>query len=55
MHRAIGVKHTDEGVTFKEEANMYLTDIVWWGYTAFVVALALFMLFFAYKVGEKGE
>jgi hypothetical protein len=40
---------------FKEEVNMYLTDIIWWGYTAFVVALALFMLFFAYKVREKGE
>lgn len=34
---------------------MYLTDIVWWGYTAFVAALALFMLFFAYKVREKGD
>jgi hypothetical protein len=34
---------------------MYLTDIVWWGYTAFVIALALFMLFFAYKVREKEE
>ena len=39
---------------FKEEVDMYLTDIVWWGYTAFVVALALFMLFFAYKVTEGG-
>ena len=34
---------------------MYVTDIVWWGYTAFVVALILFMLFFAYKVTEKGD
>ncbi len=34
---------------------MYLTDIVWWGYTIYVVGLVLFMLFFAYKVGEKGE
>jgi uncharacterized membrane protein YjfL (UPF0719 family) len=34
---------------------MYLTDIVGWGYTAFVVVLALFMLFFAYKVREKEE
>ena len=34
---------------------MYLTDIVWWAYTAFVVVLALFMLFFAYQVGEKEE
>ena len=43
------------GVALKEEVNMYLTDIVWWGYTAFVVALALFRLFFAYKVREKGD
>jgi lysylphosphatidylglycerol synthetase-like protein (DUF2156 family) len=40
---------------FKEEVPMYLTDIVWWAYTAFVVVLALFMLFFAYKVRERKE
>jgi lysylphosphatidylglycerol synthetase-like protein (DUF2156 family) len=40
---------------FKEEVPMYLTDIVWWAYTAFVVVLALFMLFFAYKVREREE
>jgi hypothetical protein len=34
---------------------MYITDWIWWAYTAFVVVLALFMLFFAYKVREKGE
>jgi hypothetical protein len=34
---------------------MYLTDIIWWGYTAIVVVLALFMLFFAYKVTGKEE
>lgn len=45
----------EQGVSFKEEVGMYLTDIVWWGYTVFVVALALFMLFFAHKVREKGE
>jgi hypothetical protein len=38
----------------KEEVDMVLTDIVWWGYTAVVVALALFMLFFAYKVRDRG-
>jgi hypothetical protein len=32
---------------------MYLTDIIWWGYTAIVIALALFMLFFAYKVTKE--
>jgi hypothetical protein len=45
----------NEGVACKEEVPMYLTDIVWWGYTAFVIALALFMLIFAYKVREKGD
>ena len=39
----------------KEGFSMYLTDIVWWGYTAFVVALALYFLLFAAKVREKGE
>ena len=34
---------------------MYLTDIIWWGYTAFVVAAALFFLYFAAKVREKGD
>ena len=38
-----------------KEVSMYLTDIVWWGYTVIVIALALFMLVFAYKVREKGE
>jgi hypothetical protein len=40
---------------FKEEVQMYFADIIWWGYTAIVVFLALFMLFFAYKVTGKGE
>jgi hypothetical protein len=34
---------------------MYITDIVWWGYTLFVIVLALFMLVFAAKVREKGD
>jgi ABC-type multidrug transport system permease subunit len=34
---------------------MYLTDVVWWGYTAFVAVVALFVLYFAYKVKQKGE
>jgi hypothetical protein len=34
---------------------MYITDVVWWAYTAFLVAVALFMLFFAAGVREKGE
>ena len=34
---------------------MYITDIIWWSYTGFMVAVALFMLFFAAKVREKGD
>jgi hypothetical protein len=34
---------------------MYLTDIVWWAYTAWVLAVALFLLVFAAKVREKGD
>jgi hypothetical protein len=34
---------------------MYLTDIVWWGYTVWIVAVALFLLVFAAKVREKGD
>jgi len=34
---------------------MYITDIVWWSYTAIILAVALFMLFFAAKVREKGD
>jgi len=33
---------------------MYLTDVVWWGYTLFVAAIALFMLVFAAKIRQKG-
>lgn len=34
---------------------MFITEAVWWGYTAFVIAVSLFMIFFAAKVREKGE
>jgi ABC-type multidrug transport system permease subunit len=34
---------------------MYITDVIWWGYTAFLVVLALFMLYFANAVRQKGE
>lgn len=34
---------------------MYITDLVWWAYTAFIVAAALFLLYFASKVKQKGE
>jgi len=33
---------------------MYITDQIWLGYVIFVALLVLFMLFFAYKVTEKG-
>lgn len=33
---------------------MYVTDAVWWGYTIFVLALALFMLWFVSQVRQKG-
>lgn len=34
---------------------MYITDVIWWSYTAFVVVTAVFMLLFAAKVREKGD
>jgi len=33
---------------------MYITDVIWWGYTLFLIATAVFMLIFALKVREKG-
>jgi hypothetical protein len=33
---------------------MYITDIVWWGYTLFVAAIAVFLLVFAVKIRQKG-
>ncbi len=34
---------------------MYITDVIWWGYTLVIAAIAVFMLVFAAKVREKGE
>jgi hypothetical protein len=34
---------------------MYATDVIWWGYTLFVVAIAAFMVYFVLKVRQKGE
>ena len=34
---------------------MYITDVVWYGYTAFVVAVAVFLLVFASRVKGKGD
>ena len=37
-----------------EEAPMHITDVVWWSYTTFVVLVAVFVLWFAFKVRAKG-
>jgi len=34
---------------------MYITDIIWWCYTAFLAAVVVFMLWFAHAVRQKGE
>lgn len=34
---------------------MYATDVVWWSYTAAIVVIALFMLYFAGKVRSRGD
>ena len=33
---------------------MHITDAVWWSYTTFVVLVALFLLWFSFKVRTKG-
>lgn len=33
---------------------MYITDIIWWSYTAFLIAAAVFMLWFTFRVRKKG-
>ncbi len=32
---------------------MYPTEVVWWSFTVWVLAVAAFMLFFARKVSQK--
>ena len=34
---------------------MYITEVIWWAYTAFVALIAAFFIFFAYKVKGKGD
>lgn len=34
---------------------MYITETIWWAYTAFIIAIVLFMLYFVAKVRQKGE
>ena len=33
---------------------MYMTDVIWWGYTILVAVIAVFMLWFANAVRQKG-
>ncbi len=33
---------------------MYATDVIWWSFTFWVLAVAFFMLYFAKKVSQKG-
>jgi hypothetical protein len=33
---------------------MYISDIIFWIFSAYVVLVSIFMLVFAYKVGQKG-
>ncbi len=34
---------------------MHITDVIWWSYTIFVAAIAIFMLWFANAVRQKGD
>ena len=34
---------------------MYATEVVWWSFTVWVLAVAVFMLVFARKVSQKGD
>ncbi len=34
---------------------MHITDVIWWGYTIIVAAIAIFMLWFANAVKQKGD
>jgi hypothetical protein len=47
----------DGYLRFGKEAleQMYATDVVWWGYTAIIAAIAVFMLYFAGKIRSRGE
>lgn len=33
---------------------MYITDTVFWAFSAYIVLVAAFMLLFAHRVGSKG-
>lgn len=32
---------------------MYVTDVIWWSYTAFLALIALFMVLFTLRVTRK--
>lgn len=57
--RLFPVEKSRRGAWTKEypdevEVAMYITDIVWWGYTAWIAAVALFLIVFTLKVRGKG-
>lgn len=33
---------------------MYVTDVLWWSYTLFMIVTAAFMIWFVMKVRAKG-
>lgn len=33
---------------------MYVTEVIWWGFVAYSVLVALFMIWFVMKVRQKG-
>ncbi len=33
---------------------MDTVDVVWWSYTVYIVAVALFMIYFATRITKKG-
>jgi hypothetical protein len=37
-----------------EGGSMYITDIVWWAFTAYAAFIALFLIWFVLNIREKG-
>jgi hypothetical protein len=33
---------------------MYVTDVIWWAFTAYAGLVAMFMVWFAFSVSERG-
>jgi hypothetical protein len=34
---------------------MYITEVIWWSYTGFMIVVALFMLVFVARVRDRGD